>query len=860
MKRLHKKMMSAALAASMMASVLSGCGDAAPGSAQVSESVQESAAAAATESAQESEPVASGEPVQAEELGSGEVKWSEEKTADGWTRVTNDGGAELGYYEDSGLQLIQVDGYAFKDLNRNGALDTFEDWRVDYETRAAAIVDELTVDQMIAMKMNPMVIGAPAAASGDLRDEVKNVIELGWRSFRAAGGSTPIENTVAYHNAINKYIEELDGIVVPANFIDDPRTGDVTAWPNNLGLAATFDPAIGQAFGELSAKEWRALGISMQVGIQMDLATEPRWKRILGTFGEDPALASDMAQAVVNGYQSSYAEDGTDLGWGADSVNIQMKHFPGDGAAEGGRESHTDDGKYNVFPGGQFFTHMMPFLACLNLPGETKQASSAMTNYSIAIDGSGNPIGGERVGTSFNKYKLQTLLRGELGWDGYIVSDFGVVFEPGMSPGDPINVGRTHGVENLTPAERELLEMEAGVDGFGGEGGAGQIDLDVSMEAYQLGVERHGEEEMQAMVKESAVRMMKTFFNCGIVDNPYVTVEKAKEVVNNAEHQKAAYDATLKSIVMLKNSENLIHDTSAESEKQTVYIPYKYTAESMDWGQVVPASCGPVIDVTLASQYFNVVTDKVADTLTGPEDEEGNPTLAESDIIRASADEISACDFAIVKIESPKNTRPTKATGQEEPYTYIPMSLQYGEYTANSAYVRTQSIAGDLVEKTVKGTYGDEIVTEQENRSYYGQTAEISNAGDLDLVNYVSSVADKVVVIVNAQNPMVFSEFESEVDGILMGFWSSSSNTVDQAYLDIISGKAEPSALLPMQMPANMETVEMQYEDVPRDMQCHVDADGNTYDFAYGLNWSGVISDARTEKYNVPAVSLTALP
>jgi beta-glucosidase len=82
----------------------------------------------------------------------------------------------------------------------------------------------------------------------------------------------------------------------------------------------------------------------------MDLATEPRWKRISGTFGEDPALSMDMARAVINGWQSTYDENGNDLGWGENSVNNQMKHFPGDGAAEGGRESHTRDGAYNVFP------------------------------------------------------------------------------------------------------------------------------------------------------------------------------------------------------------------------------------------------------------------------------------------------------------------------------------------------------------------------------------------------------------------------------------------------------------------------------------------------------------------------------
>jgi len=101
-----------------------------------------------------------------------------------------------------------------------------------------------------------------------------------------------------------------------------------------------------------------------------------------------------------------------------------------------------------------------------------------------------------------------------------------------------------------------------------------------------------------------------------------------------------------------------------------------------------------------------------------------------------------------------------------------------------------------------------------------------------------------VIVLANLSNPMVFSEFEKDVHAIVAHF-----EVQDQALLDILTGAAEPSGLLPMQMPANMKTVELQYEDVPHDMECYVDSEGNTYDFAFGLNWNGTINDSRTEKY-----------
>jgi beta-glucosidase len=114
------------------------------------------------------------------------------------------------------------------------------------------------------------------------------------------------------------------------------------------------------------------------------------------------------------------------------------------------------------------------------------------------------------------------------------------------------------------------------------------------------------------------------------------------------------------------------------------------------------------------------------------------------------------------------------------------------------------------------------------------------------LVNDTKKVmGDKpVVVILETGRPVVLSEIEPSADAILVSF-----NVQHQALLDIISGKAEPSALLPMQMPADMKTVEEQQEDVPRDMRCYHDADGNDYDFAFGLNWKGVIDDERVKRY-----------
>ncbi|MCU0345489.1 MAG: glycoside hydrolase family 3 C-terminal domain-containing protein, partial [Saprospiraceae bacterium] len=163
---------------------------------------------------------------------------------------------------------------------------------------------------------------------------------------------------------------------------------------------------------------------------------------------------------------------------------------------------------------------------------------------------------------------------------------------------------------------------------------------------------------------------------------------------------------------------------------------------------------------------------------------------------------------------------------------YVPISLQYGDYTATEA--RAVSIAG-----------GDPKEASA-NRSYKGKTVKTSNVTDLGMVTETAAKmkGKPIIVSIAVDNPMVFSEFEKQADAILVNF-----GVQDQAVLDLITGKAEPSGLLPMQMPASMSEVERQAEDAPQDMKCHKDTEGHSYDFGFGMNWKGVIKDERVGRY-----------
>jgi len=780
------------------------------------------------------------DPVKTQSLGSGKVHWTQEETQDGYFIVKNEKGATLAYSKESGVSLIQVDGFAFKDLNKNGLLDQYEDWRLDVNTRALNLAKQMSNEQIAGL----MLFSAHQYSVTDsVSDAQKAFLTNHVRAVLSAASMAPVATQAKWNNAVQAFVEGLD-FGIPVNISSDPRTANISVWPSNLGLAATFDPEISLNSGKILSKEYRALGIGTYLGPQTDLATEPRWIRANGTFGEDPALSRDMVRNFIDGLQSSFAEDGSDLGWGKDSMNGMIKHWPGDGAAEGGREAHSFVGKFQVYPGGQFNTALIPFVdGGFALNGKTRSASAVMSSYSIASSDNGTL--GEAVGSAFSKYKIDTLLRGKYGYEGVVCTDWGVTF----SPGDPQmnGLGMPWGVEKLSPEERILKALKVGVNQFGGVN-----DSKLVLDACALGEKELGSDGIRSILENSAVQLLKNYFKPGLFENPYVDVEYAQKVVASPENLDAGYKAQLNSIVMVKNTDNAIK--AASSEKPTVYIPMVYFPEVKSFFGNTPAEWRLPVSLKDASKYFNVVTDKVAAVFTGPQGADGKASPSINDIVRVSKTDLESCDMALLIVRSPINPGDfMQGYGYDfVNKKYIPLSRQYSTYTADSPEVRTESLAGDPVEKSVPSVYGAQIVTVKENRSYFGNSTTATNKSDLDLINYVAGIMPehaKVVVAVNSTGPMIFSEFEKNADAILVGF------DVDNAVmLEIVAGNFEPNGLLPMQMPKDMNTVEAQYEDVPRDMTPYVDSEGNTYDFAFGLNWSGIINDARVAKYSVPAL------
>ena len=752
-------------------------------------------------------------------------KWTE-TTKDSHAIIQNNGGQTLGYSPKSGIKIIQVDGLAFKDLNKNGKLDIYEDWRKPVAERAKDLAAKMTVEQMAGLMLYSRHQAIPAqeagmftgtysgkpfsksgAKSSDLSDQ--QIAFLTKDNLRHVLMTSVESPTVAatWNNNIQALVEGI-GMGIPSNNSSDPRNGAnkdaeynagsggaISQWPEELGLAATFDAAITEQFGAIAAKEYRAMGITTALSPQIDLATEPRWNRFVGTFGEDPKLATAMARAYVDGFQTSPKSIKAYEGWGNQSVNAMIKHWPSGGPEEGGRDGHFAYGKFAVYPGNNFETHLKPFTeGAFQLKGATKKASAVMPYYTISY-GQDKKYG-ENVGNGFSKYIITDLLRNQYGYDGVVCTDWLITADEGAKP--DVFSGKSWGVEKLSVAERHYKVLMAGVDQFGGNN-----DINPVLEAYQMGIKEHGEPFMRKRFEQSAVRLLLNIFRVGLFENSYLDPNETKAIVGKPEFMKAGYDAQLKSVVMIKNQ----NKTLPIAKGKTVYIPKRVTPAGINFfGQPSPEKIEYPVNLELIKKYYTVTED---------------PAKA---------------DFAIVFIKSPISGGYSRADREAGGNGYVPISLQLKDYTAVDA--RAQSIAaGDPVI--------DPTIT---NRSYLNKTSKSNSYPDLNTILETKKAMNgkPVLVTVNISNPMVFAEFEKEVDAIVGEF-----GVQIEALLDIVSGKTEPSGLLPLQMPLNMSTVEKQLEDVPHDMIPYTDSSGNVYDFGFGLNWKGIIKDARTAKYSV---------
>lgn len=437
------------------------------------------------------------------------------------------------------VKLLSRDGVQFKDLNKNGRLDVYEDWRAPVDARVNDLVAQMTVEEKAGLMVSPTLPMGPNGAVNEesrpmpnpfggpewtLPGTSKAILEMHIRQFINRVNTAP-RTMVTWLNGVQE-IAERSRLGIPAFFVTNPRNhlgsgmlvgideagGTFSQWPGTLGLAATRDASLVEEFSRIAAEEYVSVGIRGAYHPQIDLATEPRWARISGTFGEDAELTSTMVTAMVRGFQ------GTALG--PKSVALIVKHFPGGGPAEGGQDSHFVYGKFDVYPGGNFDYHVRPFNAAIDAG-----AVAVMPYYSIP-----KGITKDQVGMAFNREIVTDLLRGKLGFTGVVNSDSG------------ITTAMVWGVEDLSIEQRYKKAIEAGTDLFSND----------ATPEHVVNLVRKGE-LTEARVNESVRRILRVRMSLGIFENPYADPDVAERTIRNAAFQKRALEAQRKSVVLLTN-------------------------------------------------------------------------------------------------------------------------------------------------------------------------------------------------------------------------------------------------------------------------------------------------------------------
>lgn len=420
---------------------------------------------------------------------------------------------------------------------------TWMDAALPVDDRVELLLEQMTVEEKAGLLFQTMItMGSGGELSdGDeafgLPSTDEYVLGRHMSHFNLLSVAPTARAMATWYNRLQE-LAASTRLGIPVTISTDPRhsftdnpgaallSGPFSQWPEPLGLAATRSAELVRNFGDIARQEYLAVGIRLALHPQVDLATEPRWSRAIQTFGEDADLTSELGAAYIKGFQ------GEELGAG--SVATMVKHFPGGGPQKDGEDPHFAHGREQIYPGGQFELHLEPFKAAF-----AAGASQTMPYYGMPVG-----TGYEEVGFGFNKGIITGLLREQLGFDGIVCTDWGLISDAAiMGAHFP---ARAWGVEHLSREERMRKVLDAGVDQFGGE-----ACTDLLVDLVRSG--RVSEDRLDV----SARRLLREKFVLGLFDQPYVDAQAADDIVGAPAFREAGEAAQRASITVLTNTGSL---------------------------------------------------------------------------------------------------------------------------------------------------------------------------------------------------------------------------------------------------------------------------------------------------------------
>ena len=474
-------------------------------------------------------------------------------------------------------KIIEVDGLQFKDLNGNGVLDPYEDWRLSPEERAKDLISRMTMEEKAGMFVIgdiPMGISSkptdPSSHNGVLHEKHEVTNMRGRREIFPTTYQLTTRHQrhiIVRENAepkeMAKWVNTLEEVcegtrlgipcIVASNsknesadvrYSVEDESNKFTTFPGTLGLAAGRDMDMIEKFAKIVHDEFKATNIRKGYMYMADTATDPRWFRTFGTFGENPELICDIIPRVIKGAQGEELNE--------DSIAMTTKHFPGGGARENGFDPHYKEGEFNCYstPGSLEKYHLPPFKAAVDAGTASIMPYYAIpSNKKSAFPQNGVDAFDEEIAFAYNKQFITGFLRGQLGFTGYVNSDSGVIGNCSW------------GAEDLSRPGRAARVLKAGTDMVSGE-----TDPSTFLEAMKT------ELVDMEIVDRALGRLFKELFTLGLFEDPYVDEEAANGIVNTKETQAVAYKAHCDSVVLLKNKNNLLPLTQEKLAGKKVFV------------------------------------------------------------------------------------------------------------------------------------------------------------------------------------------------------------------------------------------------------------------------------------------------
>ena len=603
--------------------------------------------------------------------------------------------------------IIEVDGYQFKDLNDNGALDAYEDWRLSPEERAENLLSFMTAEQKAAQMVHLTLVTKKDSWFSKNNVGFALVYEYIFEpdadeedEEESEASDAPLSsarNAALRTNEIQE-LSEGSELGIPVIFSMDTEAGaafvkDATFLPDEINQGAAGDAELVARLNQVMKEELMAVGVRMALSPDADLITDPRWGRNQECYSEDVETVETMITTAVKALQG-------ENGLNENSVMATVKHFPGAGAQTNGV-----DGSPLTISEDSLEMHLAGFKAAI----EAGVAAVMPYGYSTVPY-----LGGDAVDNSADQSAavMTDLLRGELGYEGIIQTDWGLNF-----------VGAAN----------------AGADVLGGAGVRSTAQL----------VDGVDEEKLT----DACRRILIAKFQLGLFENPYVDEDAAETIVGSDEHKAVAKEAAAKSFTLVKYE-------NAASLKGRSFIVAGELADDV--------RC-------LNSGWTAKEPVEIAGT-----------TILEALQAKAGADNV----------------------------TYLTSA---GEVPADLNGITAVVVVGEK-----SGTH---------DPAWGAATLEFPDE-QVELINALNKAGANVVAVVVMNRAYVLTPVVEAADSVLV-VYRPGVTCGAEAVADCLFGETAITGRLPFQIPASMEQVLAQREDLPKDIE------NPLYEYGFGIDAEG---------------------